>query len=132
MKKIAEFMISNGENNSAADQRGTTAPSESGEHVILGGPRAVAGREQIVMGSNMGSPVKAKRAALSELTEVANFFRFVRCALELTQEEMAKRVQCDPRSWGRWERAETEPGASVYRRVAALHDGLEASKRRTA
>lgn len=50
MSKGAEFIS---ENNSAADQRGTTAPESNRSHGVHGGPRATAGSGEFVIAGNV-------------------------------------------------------------------------------
>ncbi len=109
-------------------------PTENGE--LPGGPLATGAMAGCVMRSNMRRAESGERAKLSGCDEVANFLRFVRCALELTQDDMAKLVRpvapkCDATTWGRWERGKNEPGAKVFLFVQRLFEEHEA-KRRTA
>jgi hypothetical protein len=144
MEKIAEI-----KNESAADQRGTTAPSQSGEHVISGGPRAVAGNEQIVMGSKIGAPRKC--ASGQERISKSLAARSVEIACELlgfSKDELAELLSvCDKTASvymleGRIKlchwlviKAELEAnglGDDFTRRIRLYEQALDAAERRTA
>ena len=109
MSKGADFKP---ENESAVNQRGDTAPCESGEHVILGGPRAVAGREQIVMGPTVRS---ARRDAAQEIDKSddparrrsAYWFKQARLKLRLSLDDAAQLFRCARNTILNWENRRT-------------------------
>jgi transcriptional regulator with XRE-family HTH domain len=115
MEKIAEI-----KNESAADQRGTTAPSQSGEHVISGGPRAVAGNEQIVMGDKL-RPLRKAATPEQNLARRVSAWRVdvAMSVLGWSRSRMANLLGCSPGTVSNYASGETDVTLAAWSLIEA-------------